>query len=173
MVLKNIILSVLLIAASASVFAAKDGTGPEIGKLVPLLNGTTSDGEPYRLKSDTGRTKVINFFWVECHACRDEMPELAKLEKKFKDVKFISVHTTLYEHAEEPESVGKFVKSLKGAPSNIVLTTSTALGNDFNISVLPHTMILDENNMVLMNIVGYNKNNMQKLSKALQKITKQ
>jgi hypothetical protein len=46
------------------------------------------------------------------------------------------------------------------------------LGNEFNIVGLPHTMILDENNIVLMNISGYDKKNMKRLADALQKITK-
>jgi len=171
--LKNIFLSLLLLVAAPAAFAANDGSGPEVGNEVPLLNGYTLEGESYRLRSDKGSTKVINFFWVGCHPCREEMPELAKLEKQFKSVKFISVHTTLYEHTEEPENVAKFIKSLKAAPSNIVLTTSGELGNDFNIKGLPHTMILDENNNVLLNIAGYNKNNMQILAKALHRITKQ
>ncbi len=108
-----------------------------------------------------------------CHPCREELPELALLEKQFKEVKFISVHTSLYKHAEEPETVAKYIKSLKGAPSHIVLTTSKELGSDFNIMGLPHTMILDENNIVLMNIIGYDKKNIQRLEQELHRITKQ
>jgi thiol-disulfide isomerase/thioredoxin len=171
--LKNIILSLLLISISSVAFAAKDGSGPEIGSPAPKLYGRTLDDDLYNLKNDTGRTKVINFFWVECHPCREEMPELARLEKEYKDVKFISVHTSLYKKAEGAESVAKFLKTLKGAPSNIVLTTSSAIADDFNISGLPHTMILDKNNVVLMNISGYDKKNMQTLVKALQQISKQ
>jgi thiol-disulfide isomerase/thioredoxin len=171
-VLKNIILSILLLTASFAVHAAPDGTGPEIGQPAPKLYGRTLDDELYSLKTDTGQTKVINFFWVECHPCRDEMPELARLEKEYKNVKFISVHTSLAKKAEELESVSKFVKSLKGAPSNIVVTKNKELGTEFNIVGLPHTMILDENNIVLMNISGYDKKNMKRLVDALQKITK-
>ena len=173
MLLKNIILSVLLLTATVPVHAAQDGTGPEIGQPVPKLYGRTLDDELYSLKTDTGKTKVINFFWVECHPCRDEMPELARLEKEYQNVKFISVHTSLNKKAEEIESVSKFVKSLKGAPSNIVVTKNKELGAEFNIIGLPHTMILDKNNIVLMNISGYDKKNMKRLADELQKITKQ
>ena len=173
MLLKNFILSILLLTATIAVHAVPDGNGPVIGQPVPKLYGRTLDDELYSLKKDTGSTKVVNFFWVECHPCRDEMPELARLEKQYKGVKFISVHTTLNEHAVEPETVAKFIKSLKAAPSNIVLTTSSELGNEFNIAGLPHTMILDKNNIVPMKISGYDKQNMKKLADELQKITKQ
>jgi thiol-disulfide isomerase/thioredoxin len=170
--LKNVILTLLLISTSSAVYAANDGTGPEIGKPAPMLNASTLDGGRYRLKTDLGSKKVINFFGVTCHACRDEMPELARLEKKFKDIKFISVHTILLEPEQDSEAVARFIKSLKGAPSNIVMTSSKQLGNDFNISALPHTLILDENNIVLMSLSGYDKVNIQNLDKALQHLTK-
>ena len=171
--LKNIILFFLLVVAAPAVFAANEGSGPEVGKPAPKLYGRTLDDDLYSLQKDTGQKKVINFFWVECHPCRDEMPELARLETEYKNVKFISVHTSLNKKAEELESVSKFVKSLKGAPSNIVVTKNKELGTEFNIVGLPHTMILDKNNIVLMNISGYDKKNMKKLADELQKITKQ
>jgi thiol-disulfide isomerase/thioredoxin len=172
MVLKNIILFFLLVVAAPAVFAANEGSGPEVGKPAPKLYGRTLDDDLYSLQKDTGQKKVINFFWVECHPCRDEMPELARLETEYKNVKFISVHTSLNKKAEELESVSKFVKSLKGAPSNVVVTKNKELGNEFNIVGLPHTMILDENNIVLVNISGYDKKNMKKLADELQRITK-
>jgi thiol-disulfide isomerase/thioredoxin len=171
--LKNFILSILLVAAAPAVFADNEGSGPEVGQPAPKLYGRTLDDELYSLKKDTGKAKVINFFWVECHPCREEMPELARLEKEFKDVKFISVHTSLKKKAEEIESVAKFVKSLKGAPSHIVVTKNKDLGAEFNIIGLPHTMLLDKNNIVLMNITGYDKKDLKKLADELQRITKQ
>ena len=173
MLIKNLILSILLFTSAVAVHAAQDGTGPEIGQPAPKLYGRTLDDDLYSLQKDTGQKKVINFFWVECHPCRDEMPELAKLEKEYQNVKFISVHTSLTKKSEELESVSKFIKSLKGAPSNIVVTRNKELGSEYNINGLPHTLILDENNIVLMNISGYDKKNMKRLTDALQKVTKQ
>jgi thiol-disulfide isomerase/thioredoxin len=169
---KFILFLLLLLAATNNVNADVDGSGPQVGQPVPKLYGRTLVDSLYSLSKDVGQAKVINFFWIECHPCREEMPELARLEKKYKSVKFISAHTSLNKKAEEPESVAIFIKSLKGAPSNIVLTTSSELGKDFNISGLPHTIILDENNVVLQNITGYDKQSMLELVSTLDKISK-
>jgi hypothetical protein len=96
------------------------------------------------------------------------MPELAKLEKQYSGVKFISVHT----QPDNPENVAKFVKSLSGAPSNIVLT-SGGLQDTFHYLGLPHTIVLDSDNVVLMNLVGYTPDNMRRLGKILHELTKQ
>ena len=142
---------------------AEDGNGPSVGQPAPNIIGRTLDDQSYRLKTDKGSPKVINFFWVGCQPCRKEMPELAKFEKRFNKVKFISVHTL----AEQPDSISKFIKSLPGAPSNIV-QTSGGIQETFQYRGLPHTMLLDSDNVVLMNLSGYTQDNMQRLAKALQ-----
>ena len=164
MLIKNLIGVVLVLGLSLTAHA-EEGTGPQIGKRVPNLIGRTLDDKPYLLNNDKGTPKVINFFWVNCKPCRVELPELAKLEKRFKNVKFISVHA----EDENPAIVVKFVKSLSGAPSNIVLTEG-GLNQSFNYLGLPHTIVLDSNNIVLMNLVGYTSENMQELEKKLQKM---
>jgi thiol-disulfide isomerase/thioredoxin len=161
------LLGVVFLAVTLPVPVLASGDGPEIGQPSPNLIGRTLGDSSYRLKSDKGSPKVINFFLVTCKPCRQEMPELAKLEKQYTGVKFISVHA----QEEKPEVVAKFVKSLSGAPSNIVLT-SGGLQDTFHYIGLPHTMVLDSDNVVLMNLSGYTPANMQALNKALQQFTK-
>ena len=166
MLLKSFIGVILILGLSLTALA-EEGAGPQVGKRAPNLIGRTLDDKPYLLNNDKGTPKVINLFWVNCKPCRVEMPELAKLEKRFKNVKFISVHA----EDENPAVVAKFVKSLPGAPSNIVLTEG-GVRESFNYLGLPHTIVLDSNNIVLMNLVGYTRENMQELEKQLQKMEK-
>lgn len=162
------LLGALLVVLALPVCAnATEGNGPEIGQPSPNIIGRTIADQPYRLKVDKGTPKVINFFWVSCKPCKEEMPELAQLEKKYPTVKFISVHT----QKESPENVEAFIKALPGAPSNIVLT-SGGMQEAFKYHGLPHTIVLDGNNTVLMNLVGYTPENMQRLNEALQQMAK-
>ena len=167
MLVRNLCGAVLLLLALPVAVCAAEGSGPEVGQPSPNLIGRTLNDTPYRLKSDKGSPKVINFFSVTCKPCRQEMPELAKLEKQYAGVKFISVHT----QEAQPEAVEKFVKALPSAPSTIVLT-SGGVQETFHYLGLPHTIVLDSNNVVLMNLVGYTPDNMRRLSKALQDLTK-
>ena len=169
---KNVLKQLILFACLATTLVTKafcdqDGSGPEVGKIVPPLDGRTLSGDLYLLRKDVGRPKVINFFWVECHPCSEEMPEMARLEKRFSGVKFISVHTSLNAASVEEVKVAEFIKKLKAAPSNIVLSTNRELGSIFNIQALPHTMVLDGNNKVLINITGYNADTIKALESTL------
>ena len=146
---------------------AAEKTGPKIGQVSPNIVGRTLDERWYRLEKDLGTPKVINFFWVGCVPCRKEMPELAVLEKHYPKVKFMAVHT----ERETPENVINFIKSINGAPSNIVLTLG-GMQEYFQYLGLPHTILLDKNNVVLMNLSGYTAENMQKLNTALKQLEK-
>lgn len=161
----GLLLSALLCVLPSSAWAAQNG--PEKGQPSPNLIGRTLDDQSYRLKSDKGRPKVINFFWVQCKPCKLEMPELAKMEKQHPGVKFIAVHT----QEEKPEAVVKFIQSLPSAPSNIVLT-SGGVQESFQYAGLPHTLLLDAENIVLLSLSGYTPANMQRLEQAIWKLSK-
>lgn len=162
--LKKVIGLVLLCASPLAMGAT---AGPAVGQPAPNFLGRTLDDNSYRLKSDTGKPKVINFFSVTCKPCQQEMPELGKLEKQYPGVKFISVNT----NDDKLEIVQKFVKSLSGAPSHVVLT-SGGLQETFSLMGLPHTIVLDRNNVVLMNLVGFTPDNIKLLNKTLQELPK-
>jgi thiol-disulfide isomerase/thioredoxin len=159
------LMTVALLAVSPLALGAT--VGPTVGQPAPNFLGRTLDDNSYRLKSDTGKPKVINFFSLTCKPCRQEMPELGKLEKQYPGVKFISVNT----NDDKLEVVAKFVKALPGSPSNIVLT-SGGLQETFHYLGLPHTIVLDSDNVVLMNLVGYTPENIKRLHQALQEIAK-
>lgn len=166
MAVKNL-LGITLLLSLSCVARADEGGGPQVGTLAPNLIGRTLDDKPYLLKRDIGMPKVIDFFWVKCEPCRAEMPELGKLARRFKGVKFIAVHA----EDEPAAAVASFVKSLPDAPPNVVLTQGD-LRDLFNYVGLPHTIVLDSNNVVLMNLVGYTQNNMRELTSQLQKMEK-
>lgn len=156
-----------VVLLSLSPLAMAGGNGPAVGQPAPNFIGRTLGDDSYRLKGDKGRPKVINFFALTCKPCRQEMPELGKLEKQYPGVKFISVNT----QDDKPEAVAKFIKSLSGAPSHVVLT-SGGMQETFHYLGLPHTLLLDSDNVVLMNLVGFTPANMKLLHKALAEMDK-
>lgn len=138
--------------------------GPTVGEPAPNLIGRNLDGKLYRLNSDEKKPKVINFFSVTCKPCKVEMPELAGLAKKYPGVKFISVNTDEISQ----EKVGEFVKSLSGAPSTIVLTGGQ-IKEVYMYTGLPHTVVMDGNNIIKMNLPGY-EGNVKRLEEGIKNV---
>ncbi|MFC4496587.1 TlpA family protein disulfide reductase [Streptomyces ovatisporus] len=110
------VLLVAMVAAGASVLAGcgegetgsssgdknfVQGTG-QITKVpsgerqaAPALSGKGVDGERLNLSEYKGRVVVLNVWGSWCRPCRDEAPNLAKVEKETddKDVQFIGINT--------------------------------------------------------------------------------
>lgn len=136
--------------------------GLDVGTEAPNIVGRTMDGKLYRLSKDKAVPKVVNFFWYLCAPCKEEMPELASLEKKYPNIKFLAVHT---EDIKKERVVG-FLKEVGRVPSNIVLSNKR-VKKQFKYLGLPHTIVLDSNNRVKLTLSGYTKANMAKLEKML------
>lgn len=152
-----IVCSVIVIASLSQNVLAQNG--PTVGQASPTIMGRTMEDRLYRLANDTDRPKVISFFWTQCGHCKQELPELAKMEKKYTKVKFIAVHTK----DEPPETVKKFLRSLSASPSTVILTTGS-IQEEFLYKGLPHTVVLDAENTVLANFSGYTPQNMKQLN---------
>lgn len=151
--LSYIVLSLAVSAAASQVVWAE---GPAVGALSPDFRGFTMQDDFYVLSKQTGKVKVINFFWVECKPCREEMPELAKLEKQYPQVSFIAVHTIPKASKDvSDEQVASFVNSLSAHPSTIVISGAPLL-DKFNVKAFPYTLVLDANNKVVGGVSGYN-----------------
>jgi len=158
----------IVLAVFASLVWAE---GPAPGSQAPDFRGFTVEDNFYVLSKNTDKPKVINFFWVECKPCREEMPELAKLEKQYPQISFIAVHT-IPKAAKDvsDEQVLQFVNTLSAHPATVVIS-GVPLLEKFNIKAFPYTLVLDANNKVIGGVSGYNPSQgMKKLTDLLNKL---
>ena len=72
--------------------------------VMPTIRGNWVDFESYK-----GKVVLINFFTTWCSGCRDEMPELIKLQKEFRSEGFTVVAVAIDDEGEE--SVETFVET--------------------------------------------------------------
>ncbi len=140
--------------------------GLVVGSKAPNFLGRTLDGKVFRLNKSEGKLKVVNFWWVFCKPCVVEMPELIELEKKYTDVKFIFVHV----YAKDNDKIPGFLKNLGITPSTVVLGNSKLL-TLYKFQALPHTVVLDSNNKILLVLSGYTEENMKKIIEVVEKHT--
>jgi thiol-disulfide isomerase/thioredoxin len=132
-------------------------------RIAPDVMGKTLGGARFKLSQLRGTPVVLNFFWVNCIPCRVEMPELAELETKYKNVKFVSVHV----EDEPDEQVAEFVKKLQGAPSTIVLASRRVQGN-YKTFGLPETHLIDREGHIAETLQGYTEQTVSRLTQWLE-----
>ncbi|MBD1395382.1 TlpA family protein disulfide reductase [Mucilaginibacter glaciei] len=110
-----------------------------VGKPAPAFTAKTIDGKKVDLASLKGKVIVVNFWFVGCLPCEEEMPLLNKLTDQYKDnpnVVFLA-----------------FANSTKGSVKSFfkrktfkyqTVTDAKAIADTYNVSGYPSHFIIDK-----------------------------
>lgn len=157
-----LVLSALVVSQASSSLGLD---GLKVNEKAPNIIARTLDDDLFRLYKAGQGPKVVNFFEVTCVPCKKELPELAGLEARHKNVRFVLVHVG----DQSADEVRKFLGSLKARPSTAVYT-GKKITETYKFNAFPHTFLLDSDNKIRLILSGYTENNMQLLEAAIKEI---
>jgi peroxiredoxin len=93
----------------------------------------------------------LNFWYTTCEPCRQEMPDMERINLAFKDRKFkmipISVDTNL-------DDVKKFYADFKLTTMPTYLDPGKQIASRYNVYKFPETYVIDGNGIVLKHYIG-------------------
>ena len=119
-----------------------------VGQVAPDFTLETPDGKPLSMHSVKGKVKVLDFWASWCGPCRAENPNVVELYKKFHPKGLEIVGISLDENKDQWQQAikddklaWKQMSDLKGWESEVAQL--------YGISAIPHTIILDENNVII------------------------
>jgi DsbE subfamily thiol:disulfide oxidoreductase len=146
------IVAVTLVFTGWKSLAAGKDVSPEIGKLAPDFTLSDIHGKSFKLKDVTKQNKVtlINFWATWCPPCRGEIPELIQWYKKYASQKMALLAIDLQ---EDPGKVKTFAKE-KGMNFTVLVDTNGEVGNQYWVSSIPTTFIVDSKGRIREKIVG-------------------
>ncbi len=122
-----------------------DYTAPDF-QLKDVFGKTTLDPRDYR-----GKVVLINFWATWCPPCRQEIPDLIKLYKKYqKD--FVVLGLSVDKNGTQ--GVRDFVKKMK-MPYPVALATQDVVFDYGGITGIPTTFILNRQGELVQKIVGF------------------
>jgi thiol-disulfide isomerase/thioredoxin len=114
-----------------------------LNKTSPQWAATDLNGKHFSLTELKGKVIVLNFWFVGCAPCLEEMPTLNLLVKKYKhnnDVVFVAVTF------DDNDRVNTF---LKAHPFNYrMITNAQAVHNLYDIYYCPTSIIIDKNGLI-------------------------
>jgi thiol-disulfide isomerase/thioredoxin len=143
----------LICAAGGALFAAGAYAAPSIspGAPAPGFQLPSSGSGPLSLSDLKGQVVLINFWASWCGPCRQEMPILEQLYRKYKPAGF-----TLLGVNVEPKS-GDALGFLKSTPVSfpILFDTTSKVSTLYEVSGMPSTVILDRKGTVRYVHHGY------------------
>ncbi|MFO0595425.1 MAG: TlpA disulfide reductase family protein [Myxococcaceae bacterium] len=157
---------VVLLCASLAVarepFHLEVGANPPAFELPRLTGGKTS------LASLQGKWVVLDFWATWCPPCRDELPWLVRLAKKFeaRGVVFVAMNQ---DEVDQRAVVSEFVKTVPGLDALTVLST-TPLRDAFRVDGIPTLYVIDPKGHVYASAEG--RLDETALSSMLERVTK-
>ena len=107
---------------------------------MPKIDTLTLDGDSISNKSLMGKVVVINFWFIGCHPCEEEIPYLDSIQQHFKgkDVEFIAITYN------DKKDVKRFIKEKKFNYKMIVEGRKYCY--NFMLRGYPETYIFDKEN---------------------------
>lgn len=113
------------------------------GKPLPGFNLVDINGNVYNKENCNGKIVVLNFWFIGCTACRQEMPDLNKLVASYKnrnDVVFVSI---------APDKADSLKKFLQKTPFNYAAVSDiNHLAEALNIQMFPTQMIVNRKGQI-------------------------
>jgi len=98
------------VAAAAFAWACTPSSVPGAPEFAAPLSGKTLAGEAISLADHKGKVVLVDFWATWCDPCREEIPELVKLQEKFGPKGFTVIGVSM---DDEIKAVGPFAKRFK------------------------------------------------------------
>ncbi len=113
----------------------------------------TLDDQEITLSDLKGKVVLLDFWATWCGPCRESIPHLIQLEKKFKEMEFKVIGMSM--DRGDVDTVRRFVKSMD-IPYSIIITPDD-VARHYSIRGLPTTILIDQSGMVHEKIIGFNQ----------------
>jgi len=137
----------------------------QVGKKAKNFNVTDLYGNNISLDKLKGKTLVLNFWFVACPPCINEMPDLNRIVDSYqnnKDLRFISFAL------DKEEKLGRFLSKSKF--NYEVVPDAKKISELFLVDKYPTHIIIDKNGIIKYLNIGLTDNSIQDLNKEIEKV---
>ena len=139
-------------------------SGQLIGQNAPEFTAPDLQGTTYTLSKLRGKVVVLNFWFAGCSPCRQEMPELNELVKKYGNQNIQFIGFTM----DQTDMAKKFLSKTKFDYHTI--PNSSKIANAYKVEAFPTNVVIDKTGKIVYGVTGYDptdKSTMQKLDQAI------
>ena len=144
---KGILKGIALAAMFASAALAASSSGPAPGFQLSGRGGKTIDLSQFK-----GQVVMINFWASWCKPCRDEMPLLEDIYKKYKPMGFTMLGVNVEPDSKSAEA---WLSKQKPVSFPIAFDTDSKVSKLYKVAGMPSTVFVDRKGNVRVMHKGY------------------
>jgi thiol-disulfide isomerase/thioredoxin len=165
MVLTRLSIAAILAATFTGTPILAQDLGIEVGKAAPAVTVQSLDGKPVNLGNYIGKTPILIEFWATwCPNCKELMPTLLDVEKKFgKQVKFVAIAVAIN---QSPEKVRRFLAA-HPLPHDTYYDVEGVAAGAFDAPATSYVVVIDKAGRVVYTGLGGKQNLEAAVRKAL------
>lgn len=130
--------------------------------LAPNIYGRHINNQLFRLSDIRSEIIVVNFFWINCKPCEQELPELSRLEAEYPGIEFVVIHV----EDEGKLAIQNFLKKLSSHPNQIIVA-SPMVKKTYGIKGFPYTILINKGK-IDSEYIGYSETSFNRLKLRLQ-----
>lgn len=146
-----IVFATLVVALGGAVVLQFAGSGSSSRFEAPDFTLPDLRGQSHTLSAYRGKVVFLNLWATWCPPCRDEMPSMEKLHRRFADQGLVMLAVS---QDEGPRAgVESFVRGL-GLSFPILLDPEGRLPGRYGVTGYPETFLIDRNGRIVEHIVG-------------------
>ncbi|HEY0896082.1 MAG TPA: TlpA disulfide reductase family protein [Sphingobacteriaceae bacterium] len=138
------------------------------GSKLANLKAVDINGNKYNLKDLAGKVVVLNFWFINCPPCRQEIPALNEMVSRYKgnpDVVFLAIGL------DEPQAIREFLKT---QPFNYqVVDRGQYLASQYRVKAYPTHVVLDKAGVVAFHTEGLAMNTILWIDQTIQEKLKE
>jgi thiol-disulfide isomerase/thioredoxin len=159
------LIAVLAAVTLVSAPAIAQDLGIEVGAQAPSVTVQTLDGKQVDLARFIGKTPMLIEFWATwCPNCRELMPTLLEVEKKYgKRVKFVAIAVAIN---QSPERVRRWVAA-NPVPHDTYYDVEGKAAGAFDAPATSYVVVIDKTGRVVYTGLGGKQDLEAALRKAL------
>lgn len=134
--------------------------GPQVGDVAPSFDLEAIDGRPVRIgERETGMATLLFFLAPDCPICKDLLPVVKSIARENGDRLRVIL-------ASDGDLVGQQQMVAREGLAQFPLVLSTPLGMAFQVSKLPHAVLMDEHSKVVAKGLVNNREHLESLFEA-------
>ncbi len=159
----------LLLACLISVFALNHAQAASNKGPAPNFTLKSLSGKNLKLSEMTGNVVLINFWASWCGPCREEMPLLNALHKKYEPLGFTVLGVNVEEKSKNARGF------LKDFPVDfpILLDNKNKVSKQYKVVAMPTTVMVDRDGNVRYLHKGYKTGDEKKYRKMIKKLVRE